>query len=705
MGSHPENGAGLTASSPVRRRRITDAACLAALALGTWAIWSAMISRPTQRVAFEVFDMFAYLLPAYTYEGARLRELSLPLWNPYQGAGVPFLAVLQPGALYPARLLLLFTDPVTATAWSTLGHLGVLVLGMYGACRVMGATPAGAIVGAVAFAVACGRPMLFFPPFLEGSAWLPVIAIAAQRTIATGRWRWAATLGTSVAMPALAGGYQLVVYVAYLVPIVVVAILVDRRRRGGRDIWPVAGQLLVAGVLAIGLASPQLLPTLAWSKEAVRQTTELTALQMQPLGILKTWQTLLYEKLTQLTLPAAFLAAVGFVRAGRFGLVLGAFAVVGLMLSLGPGAPGSFLYWYVPGFGMFRGPGRIFTMAVAFVAALAASLGFSALLRTSILGRARRIAEGLAVGLFLVVAVPRMRAETVLPWTSQNSLFRDGMPGMFDELKDTGGRVWLLGRPADWAVTARQGMMHAFPVLNDYDSLSARNLRDYLGALAGVPIREDVLPFTGSILPTEPLRHPHLLDLAAVRSVVLPKDSPIRERTPRFVPIRDYVIYDLVANAGALPRAYLASHVRMAPDVAGALAAITDEGFDGHREAVVIGRPDDAETTVLRSAPAEPVREARVWLDSPERVAIDVATDRPALVVLADAWAPGWRVTVDGSSRPLRQVNHLMRGVVVAPGDKVAEFTYTAPGFAAGLWAAAVAGVAFGACAMVLRNR
>jgi hypothetical protein len=46
-----------------------------------------------------------------------------------------------------------------------------------------------------------------------------------------------------------------------------------------------------------------------------------------------------------------------------------------------------------------------------------------------------------------------------------------------------------------------------------------------------------------------------------------------------------------------------------------------------------------------------------------------------------------------------------MRGVVVGPGEKVAEFTYSAPGFALGLCAAAMAGVAFGACAMVFRNR
>ena len=63
----------------------------------------------------------------------------------------------------------------------------------------------------------------------------------------------------------------------------------------------------------------------------------------------------------------------------------------------------------------------------------------------------------------------------------------------------------------------------------------------------------------------------------------------------------------------------------------------------------------------------------------------------PALLVLADATAPGWTVSVDGAARPLLQANYWVRGVAVRPGETHAVFTYHAPGFAAGVGIAAAA--------------
>ena len=66
-------------------------------------------------------DLFSQFWPSYAYEADRLRALELPFWDPYQAGGHPFVAALQPGALYPARLLLLFLDVPTAMHVSTLG--------------------------------------------------------------------------------------------------------------------------------------------------------------------------------------------------------------------------------------------------------------------------------------------------------------------------------------------------------------------------------------------------------------------------------------------------------------------------------------------------------------------------------------------------------------------------------------------------------
>jgi uncharacterized membrane protein YfhO len=89
-------------------------------------------------------------------------------------------------------------------------------------------------------------------------------------------------------------------------------------------------------------------------------------------------------------------------------------------------------------------------------------------------------------------------------------------------------------------------------------------------------------------------------------------------------------------------------------------------------------------------------------VDDPERVVVDVAPARPGVLVLTDAFAPGWGVRVDGVPRALRQANYLVRGVLVAPGDRRVEFSYRAPGFALGLTALILA---WGVAAAALLSR
>jgi hypothetical protein len=679
-------------------RRVVDGLWATGLALGTWIAWRVLVVGRPLRVKFEAADLFVYFLPAYTYEAARLRALALPLWNPYQGTGVPFLATLQPGAFYPARLLLLVADVPTAMAWSNVGHLVLLVVATYALCRTLGARRSGALVGALVLGVVCGRRVLFLPSFLEACAWLPVAALAAERVVVTGRWRWVVLLGVAAAMPVLAGGYQASVYIAYALAVFVLAILVDRERRGARPVGAVVVQLALAGVLAVALAAPQLLPTLRWSAETLRQTGQLEDAQIEPWRF-SPWYHVLVDDLGRISAPAALLAGVGFAISGRFGAVLGIFAVGAWMLALGPGAPGFALYHLLPGLGMFRGPGRIFSTLVAFLCSVGAALGTSALLDMLARRRWRPMVEAIGLVTMLAVLVPRMRSDAVLPWTSTQKTLFTGMPGMFAALERSDGRVALFGHAGDWAVTARQGMMQGIRVLSDYDPLVSRRLRDYMRMLEdGDAASGSAIPFVGSIFPKHRLAHPELLDLAAVDHLVLIESSPVAERSLPLVHLADFGPYDLFGNPSALPRAYVVDHVRLVEDAATALATITRADFDGRREAVVVDE-SDPESAPLTRAPLRPARRARIVVDAPERVAVEFDTGADALLVLADAFAPGWTVTVDGAPRRLRQVNYLVRGVLVHAGERRAEFTYRAPGLALGLLSALLGMATVALCA------
>jgi hypothetical protein len=70
---------------------------------------------------------------------------------------------------------------------------------------------------------------------------------------------------------------------------------------------------------------------------------------------------------------------------------------------------------------------------------------------------------------------------------------------------------------------------------------------------------------------------------------------------------------------------------------------------------------------------------------SPERIELALVVQAPAVLVLGEAWAPGWQVEVDGGLRPLLRVGGALRGVQVGPGDRRVAFTYRPAGFLLGL--------------------
>ena len=67
------------------------------------------------------------------------------------------------------------------------------------------------------------------------------------------------------------------------------------------------------------------------------------------------------------------------------------------------------------------------------------------------------------------------------------------------------------------------------------------------------------------------------------------------------------------------------------------------------------------------------------------------AGDRPGLLVLSDAYYPGWRATVDGEAAPIYPTNVLFRGVPIPAGEHTVVFTYAPSGWLLG-WGLAAAG-------------
>jgi len=154
---------------------------------------------------------------------------------------------------------------------------------------------------------------------------------------------------------------------------------------------------------------------------------------------------------------------------------------------------------------------------------------------------------------------------------------------------------------------------------------------------------------------------------------------------------------------GVVPRVRLVGRARPFPADRSLADALSDTGYDPEREVLIDGLAGD--TGDESSAPGD-AGEALLAGDSPERLVIRVLARKPGLVVVADAFAPGWRASLDGRDVPILRADGLFRAVTVDAGDHEIEMVYRPPEVRAGILlslAAILVTAALGATAAVRR--
>jgi hypothetical protein len=132
----------------------------------------------------------------------------LPLWDPYDGTGTPLFAQLLHGALHPASLGLALVAPGAPLDALLVTLILMAALGAFVAARSFGAEPAAAAAAAVGYA-GCGPVLsaLANLPFLAGAASGPWVLAAARRA-GQGKPLGTASMGLAVAVGVFSGDVQ-----------------------------------------------------------------------------------------------------------------------------------------------------------------------------------------------------------------------------------------------------------------------------------------------------------------------------------------------------------------------------------------------------------------------------------------------------------------------------------------------------------------
>jgi hypothetical protein len=98
--------------------------------------------------------------------------------------------------------------------------------------------------------------------------------------------------------------------------------------------------------------------------------------------------------------------------------------------------------------------------------------------------------------------------------------------------------------------------------------------------------------------------------------------------------------------------------------------------------------PDPMPETYL-----EPLPEPIFITDGLDEVVLTVRTPVPALLLLADMMAPGWKVQVNGLDRPLLRADLVLRSVALEAGEHTVRFHYSDPAVRAGLTGSLLGGI------------
>ncbi len=160
------------------------------------------------------------------------------------------------------------------------------------------------------------------------------------------------------------------------------------------------------------------------------------------------------------------------------------------------------------------------------------------------------------------------------------------------------------------------------------------------------------------------------------------------ERLAKMIGREDKPIY-LYRLARTGPRAWLAGEIIVASDREQAWQHLAAPQFDPARQVVLPAQPAGFGAAAACGGQI-------IWRErAPEKLALQVTTERPCVLVLSELDYPGWRATVDGAPVSILPANVILRAIALAPGSHEVSLIYRPASLQwGGLLSLATAGVA-----------
>jgi hypothetical protein len=702
------------------------------------APWQAEAGKPL--FLFPQLDQADLYYPSTVLQTNAWRSGTIPLWNPYNLGGIPLLANGQAGVAYPVRIgLALVAGPLANHDLFVALHIFLSGLFMFLLLKELRLRLPPALLGATAWMFASWSTGLMQDEVLLAiTAWLPAALLLIHFAARRRSWRLAAAAGIPLGLMALGGQLQLAA-IAFGVCFAYAVALAVKPPGQQRMAWPLDWWRLTYSVWTLGsaggLAAVTLLPSDLNVSQGGRKAASYSAftrthtIPIHEFGHVfsggpAVGLTLFFAGTFVGVIPLLF-AFVGCV-VRRPGAALGRWLAIGVFL-MAFGAPGVtwIAYHFVPGVSRLSSTGQaewLFDFGVIVLGAI----GLDAVMdwtsraahrwgkRQPVLATwTPRVAVLLA---FVAVGGTAWQLMDYAwsvnpPFTSktQTNLFFPTTPAIAAVQRDREQRSptepqRLIGLNA---ISGDESTIFGLEDADGYDSVVSNRVRSLWYVVGGLSVgtalnKQQLVTNEGllksgsssSFITKFELKRTRfgLLSRVGVTTVVAaPADAQLLAANPGLTaPVELKPVYSggdasVYSLAGSQPRAWVVHQADVVPSAADALRQFTMNSFDYRHEMVVEADQGLGKAGATTSRGAGPSTTAARDSLSANSTAFTVRSASPGWLVMADMYAPGWHVMVNGHSVKLLRADYTLRAVPIPGGRAQVALSYRPPGFILGI--------------------
>lgn len=161
----------------------------------------------------QYFDVLRQLYPWKTLAINFIKQMQVPLWNPYNFSGTPLLANFQSTPFYPLNILYLFLPQVFSWSILVFAQPCLALIFTYFYVRKLGVSIVGSVFSAISFAFSS-----FMTVWLEYNTigqvilWLPLILLSIENLLKKRKSYWILIFIFSMLASLLGGHPQIFVY-------------------------------------------------------------------------------------------------------------------------------------------------------------------------------------------------------------------------------------------------------------------------------------------------------------------------------------------------------------------------------------------------------------------------------------------------------------------------------------------------------------